>query len=344
MEASDQERQDVHPQLPGRQEGSTVESAYLAVQGAGPFRENDHGIAFGHHLPDMRTVDGQPPGGREIAGFADYRSIEGELPDPVVGHKDEFGLQGNEGQHIQVTLVIADIHGRLGEILSVRVLHGILAAGNGVHRPAGHAAHHLVKGRSLREKQGQDGQHRHPDPHHKGYVHRGQHTGYGKRLRTLFSVLEVQPAVDDGRQVAGHGHHRNHSYHRHQAQRFQGRMLGKHQHAYANEHNDGTQHHGVAIGVKNLLSGFELVFQPLGNEDAVVISHTKDKGGQNNVDDIELQARQAHNSPDPNPAHGQRQEGNERKFQRAETDPQEDEHNKAANQADGIEILRKGAH
>ena len=42
MEASDKERQDVHIQLPGRQEGSAVEAADAAVQGAGSFGEYDY--------------------------------------------------------------------------------------------------------------------------------------------------------------------------------------------------------------------------------------------------------------------------------------------------------------
>ena len=42
MEASDKERQNVHIELPGRQEGSAVEAADAAVQGAGAFGENDH--------------------------------------------------------------------------------------------------------------------------------------------------------------------------------------------------------------------------------------------------------------------------------------------------------------
>ena len=340
VEAPDQDGQNVHPQFPGRQESASVESAYTAVNGTRAFGENDHRIAFGHHFLYMLTVHGKPPGGREIAGFADHGPIERELPNPVVGHKDELGLQGYEGQHIQVALVVADVYSRLGEILSVRILKGITATGYQVDGPGGNAPHNLVVRRSLREEQRQQRQQGHPDNHLEHNVNRGQHSSNRKRILAGLAMLEMKPAVYDRRQVASHGHHGNHANHRYQPQRTQRRMLGKSQNANADEHDNGAEHHGIAVGMENLLPRLKLIFQPLGNENAVIISHSKDEGGQDNIHDIELQARQAHDSPDPYPAHCQRQEGHQRKFQRPEADPEEDKDNQTANQADGVKILR----
>ena len=210
--------------------------------------------------------------------------------------------------------------------------------------PERHTADHLVKGWSFREENGQNRQQRHPENHLKADVYRGQHAQNGERLLAAFAVFKVHPAVQNGRQIACHGHHGNHTNYRNQTQRAQRRMLGKSQHPNAYEHDERAKHHGIAVGMQNLLAGLILVLQPFGNEDAVIVSHTEDEGSQNNIDNVELQAREAHNSPYPNPANSQRQEGNEREFQRAKAKPEENEHNKRTHQADGIEILRKGAH
>ena len=217
--------------------------------------------------------------------------------------------------------MIADINRRFAKILTVRVFNSIPTTRDYVNGPGSHAPNNFVKCRSRREKQRQQRQQGHPDNHLERNIDRSQHSANRKRVRARFSVFKMKPAVDDGRKVAGHGYHGNHTYHRHQAQRAQRRMLGKSQDANADEHDNGTEYNRIAVGMKNLLAGLVLVFQPLGNEDAVIVSHAKDKGGQDNVHYIELQPRQAHDYPDPDPAHRQRQEGNQSKVQRPKADP-----------------------
>ena len=97
VEAVDAQGQNIQSQFLGGGKGAAVEALDGAVFRTGSFRENDDGIALGHQLFYMCAVSGKAPGCREIAGFADDRTIEREFPYPVVGHEDEFGLEGNEG-------------------------------------------------------------------------------------------------------------------------------------------------------------------------------------------------------------------------------------------------------
>ena len=76
------------------------------------------------------------------------------------------------------------------------------------------------------------------------------------------------------------------------------------------------------------------------NDRGIVVSLTEDEGGQDDVDDVELQAEQAHRPEDPDPAHRERQESGDTHRQ-AQGQAQEEKDDDAAQEADPVEILRQ---
>ena len=121
-------------------------------------------------------------------------------------------------------------------------------------------------------------------------------------------------------------------------------MPGQYQRSNADEQDERAERHGILVRVQDFPASRTLIQQPLSNEDAVVVPHAKNKCCEDDIDDIELQARHAHDALDPVPAHRQRQEGKDAQFQAAKTHPQEDENDERAYQADGVEVLRQGLY
>ena len=84
-----------------------------------------------------------------------------------------------------------------------------------------------------------------------------------------------------------------------------------------------------------------LIEQAFDDEDGIVISLAEDKGSEDDIDDIKLDAEKVHDSEYPNPTKRHRNEGNERQDYIAERKPEEDKDDERATEADIIEILRE---
>ena len=100
-------------------------------------------------------------------------------------------------------------------------------------------------------------------------------------------------------------------------------MLGQHQGSYADEHYHGRMEHAVLVGGKTFLPVGIFIHKTFGDEDRVVVALAEDEGGEDDVDDVEADVQQAHQSKDPEPADSQREEGQKAKFQTAEAKAQE---------------------
>ena len=85
-------------------------------------------------------------------------------------------------------------------------------------------------------------------------------------------------------------------------------MLRHRESADADEHNEGRQHHGILERAQDLLPRRILVHQPFRDEDGIVVPLAENEGREDDIDDVELDAEQAHRPEDPKPAHRQRQE------------------------------------
>ena len=118
-------------------------------------------------------------------------------------------------------------------------------------------------------------------------------------------------------------------------------MFGQHQRANADEHDQGAQGNGILVRVQDFFACSVLIQKPFRDKDAVIVPHAENERGQDDIDDIELQPRKPHDALNPVPADRQRQKGQETQFQAAEAEPQEEEDNERAKQADGAEILRQ---
>ena len=101
-----------------------------------------------------------------------------------------------------------------------------------------------------------------------------------------------------------------------------------------------TQDHGVLERAQDLLSRRVFVHQPLGDEDGIVVSLTEDEGREDDIDNVELQAEQAHRPEDPDPTHRERQESGDTHRQ-AQGQAQEEKDDDAAQKPDPVEILRQ---
>ena len=304
-----------------------------------PLRENDDGIAPGHQFFHVYTVSGQAPGCGKIASLADDGPIEREFPHPVVGHEDEFGLQGNEGQDIQVALMVANVHGRPGKVLSVRIVQDKGASRDHPDGPESDTPDDAVKEYAAGKEEGYQRKKRHRQHHGNADKGRPEHVPQGKRRFARCSPFGGEPAEDQRRQVVGHSHHGEHANHRHQPQGTHGRVFGQNQCANANKHDKGAERDGVLVGVQDFFARSALIQKAFRDKNAVVVPHPEDEGGKDDIDDIKLQAAEAHDALNPVPAHRQRQEGHKADSQAAETGPQEEEDNERAKEAHSPEIL-----
>ena len=86
-----------------------------------------------------------------------------------------------------------------------------------------------------------------------------------------------------------------------------------------------------------------LILAALGDEDGVVVALSEDEGGEDDVDDVELDAQQRHDAQYPQPAHRHGEEGEQCQFDAAEGEPEEEEDDGGAGEADVVEVVGKGA-
>ena len=86
-------------------------------------------------------------------------------------------------------------------------------------------------------------------------------------------------------------------------------MLGEDECADADEHYQGREDDAPFVGSKD--GAFVNIFRDaaLRHEDGVVVALTEDEGGEDDVDDVELDAQQRHDAQNPYPADSHRDEG-----------------------------------
>ena len=118
-----------------------------------------------------------------------------------------------------------------------------------------------------------------------------------------------------------HEHHCQHTYNSYLCQRMQGRMLGNNQRTDADKHNQCRDDDAVLERWQQLLLIGIFVDETVGDEDGVVVALSEDKGGQNDVDDVELHVEQTHDAQNPYPSQCHRQECQQCQFQSAERQP-----------------------
>ena len=69
--------------------------------------------------------------------------------------------------------------------------------------------------------------------------------------------------------------------------------------------------------IEQFVAGLVFVQQAFKDEDAEVVTHTEDKGGEDDVHNIELHPEYAHYSGDYQPSHCHRQEAEQCEFESA---------------------------
>ena len=82
-----------------------------------------------------------------------------------------------------------------------------------------------------------------------------------------------------------------------------------------------------------------LIDRTLCHKDGIVVTLTKDEGAQDDVDDIELNAQQRHDTQYPQPTDGHRQERQQRQRQTAERSPKEEEHDAGTRPAYVVKVV-----
>ena len=85
-------------------------------------------------------------------------------------------------------------------------------------------------------------------------------------------------------------------------------MLCKNQNSYADKHDEGAQDHCILERVEYLLPCPVLIHQAFRNEDGVVISHAEDERGKDDVDNVEAETGDPHDTFNPYPAYRKGQE------------------------------------
>src|SRR5436190_17658043 len=99
-------------------------------------------------------------------------------------------------------------------------------------------------------------------------------------------------------------------------------MFREDERTQANQNSDSRKKDGNLMRGKHLFPFFELLYQPIGNEYAEVITETEDESGDDDIDKIELQPEQTHNAEYPNPGNNHRKESDDGQFQSSITDKQ----------------------
>ena len=118
-------------------------------------------------------------------------------------------------------------------------------------------------------------------------------------------------------------------------------MLGHNQRTHADKHDQGRDDDAVLIRRKQFLAVGKLVDQSVGDKDGIVVALTEDECRQNHIDDVELHVAERHDTQDPYPAYGHRQECQQTQFQAPERQPQEDEYDESAGKTDIVEVVGK---
>ena len=351
VESMQVEGQNVQLQLSRQQEGALME-AQDAFGRACPLGKDDDGVAAAHQVAQAFLVALHAVGHGIKFRHADDFSVVRVAPYPLLGQDGNPGVQCHHGDEVELRLVVADDQCGPAEVLAHAVDHAEGSFRHPVYGKARKALQYFMdKQAALRlvPHEGgidEDDGETQTQCQEKG-AQRVERAGYAAQRQGVFAHLAVhrgQPAEHDGRQPERHVHHHGHADDGHLAQRAQRRMLREDQDADAHQHDEGRQHHTALVGLHHPTAVGVLVHQSLGDEDGVVVALSEDKCGQDDVDDVELQAEQVHAAQYPHPSDGQRQERNDAQLEAAEAQPQEGKDDKGADEAYVVERIRQGRH
>ena len=107
-----------------------------------------------------------------------------------------------------------------------------------------------------------------------------------------FSFCESEiPAVKDRRDGGGHDKGDGHADKGHCAERVHGRMLREDKNAYADEHDGRRKDNRLAVLREHFFACAMLVNEAFDDENRIIVTLTEDKGGKDDVDDIELNTK-----------------------------------------------------
>ena len=116
-------------------------------------------------------------------------------------------------------------------------------------------------------------------------------------------------------------------------------MTGNDQGPDTNEHDERRQDDGSTIGCQHGTMVLVLIDSALRHKDGIVVALAKNKCTQDDINDIELNAQQGHDTQNPQPTDGHREEGQQRQRQTAERGPKEEKHDAGTGPADVVEVV-----
>ena len=116
-------------------------------------------------------------------------------------------------------------------------------------------------------------------------------------------------------------------------------MTGYDERTNTNEHDTGRQEDGSSIGGQHGSTMGVFIKSSLCHKDGIVVALSENKGAQDDIDNIKLDAQQGHDTQDPQPTDGHGEERQQRQRQTAERGPQEEKHDAGTSPADVVEIV-----
>ena len=126
-------------------------------------------------------------------------------------------------------------------------------------------------------------------------------------------MTEAEPEAEgQGRNDEGHEDYGEHTYDGDLREGVKGWVTGNDEGTDANEHDERREEDRPSIGGEHGTMVLVLIDRALSHEDGVVVALTKDERAQDDVDDIELNAQQRHDTQDPQPTDSHRQERQQR--------------------------------
>lgn len=105
-----------------------------------------------------------------------------------------------------------------------------------------------------------------------------------------------KPMEHHGWDDESHEHHGEHAHDGNLRQGVKSRMTGCDERADTNEHDECRQDDRPSVGGQHRPAMGVLIDGALSHEDRIVVTLTKDERAQNDIDDIELDAQQGHDS------------------------------------------------
>ena len=116
-------------------------------------------------------------------------------------------------------------------------------------------------------------------------------------------------------------------------------MTSHNERADADEHDECRKDDGPLVGGQHRLMVSRLIDRPFGHEDGIIVALSENERGENDIDDIKLDAAESHDTENPQPADSHRQEGQHGQGESAERELKEEEHDASAGPADIVEVV-----